>query len=110
MTGIKVDHPGTIRSHSQTSSVRTVLTGVVQNLSLRGPGGNAAPSGTWLVLNKPVTVGERRFDKVFLGPSELQIGGQYTLAGDLKVVTKVGVPSTIHWAVLENATKMEVEP
>ncbi len=87
-----------------------VLMGVVQKLSLRGPGGNAAPSGIWFVLNKPVTVGERSFDKVFLGPCDFQIGGQYMLQGDLKVVTKRGIPSTIHWAVLENPMKMEVEP
>ncbi|HSI06392.1 MAG: hypothetical protein ACAI38_01330 [Myxococcota bacterium] len=110
MTSLKVGQPDAIRGRIETPPVRMVLEGIVQRLSLFGPGGNAPPSGMYLVLNKTLTVGDRTFDKVYLGPSDFQIGGQYVLQGDLRVVTKRGIPATIKYAVFENATKMEVEP
>jgi len=107
MTSIRISGSQSLGS---TPPVREVLEGVVQKLTLFGPGGEAPPSGLYLILSKPVQIAGQSFDRVYLSEANLSVGGHYVLAGDLSAVSKRGVVTTVRYAVLANAQKLEVEP
>ena len=58
------------------------FTGTVQNQNLFGIGGEAPPSGQYLVLDQPVKVGGATVDKLFLGAGYSE-GASVTLEGRL---------------------------
>jgi hypothetical protein len=101
---------GVGRGITSSEPTREVLTGIVQRLSLMGIGGEAPPSGNWLILNKPVVVDGVKCDRVYLGLADLKVGGQYTVSGELSLVRKRGVETTVTYASLTNVQPFEACP
>jgi len=72
------------------------FTGTVENKSLMGPGGEAPPSGSYLILDKPITVNGKEVKELFLGYEEFADGVKAKLNGRLDTGSWGGVETGAH--------------
>lgn len=68
-----------------------VLSGKIENRSLFGIGGEAPPSGSYLVLDQPIQVNGKRVTEVFISGPDFQEGERVTLNGRIDVRSFGGV-------------------
>lgn len=80
ITGAKL--VGEVGGESVKLGTYQVLSGKIENRSLMGIGGEAPPSGSYLVLDKPITVEGKQIKEVFVQRwPEMAEGSQVTLNG-----------------------------
>ncbi len=84
-----------IKGPSKAAGVKVgdygVFSGTVDNRQNFGIGGEAPPSGSWLVLDKPITVEGKSVKDIFLGYQEFQDGVKARLNGRLDTGSWGGV-------------------
>ncbi len=61
----------------------TQISGKIEDRQLVGIGGEAPPSGHWLVLDTPITVASRKVSELFVGRANVKDGAQVKLNGRL---------------------------
>jgi len=69
----------------------TQVSGSVENRQLVGIGGEAPPSGSWLVLDKPLTVGGEQIAELYLGQDAYADGASVKLNGRIDLGSWGGV-------------------
>lgn len=79
-----------VSASKQRGTTRTI-TGTVENRSLFGPGGEAPPSGSWLKLDRAISVQGERVSAVFIRGKRLAKGTRASLVGKLELATWGGV-------------------
>lgn len=72
------------------------LSGKIDNRRLMGPGGEAPPSGSYLVLTKPIRVGSVAVRELYLEGKELEQDKAFMLYGRLEARSWGGVETGAH--------------
>ncbi len=67
------------------------VTGRIEDRNLVAIGGEAPPSGHWLVLDQPIKVASREFNELFVGRAQVEDGAHVDLNGRLDLGSYGGV-------------------
>jgi hypothetical protein len=88
------------------------FSGQVENRNIMGIGGEAPPSGSWLKLDQPITVGGQQVSELYLEYRELADGARLDLTGRLDARTWGGVerPATAYVALTGVTDQTAGEP